>query len=105
MRRLAQRPGGVARASTAANDDDPLALIRKFHDRIVSVHLKDRTTKAHGAQNLAFGKGDTPLAGLVALTRREGYTFPCDIELEYDIPDGSDAVKEVKRCLDYMQAL
>ena len=27
--------------------------------------------------------------------KREGYSFPCDIELEYKIPEGSDAVREV----------
>ena len=79
----------------AANDDDPLALVKKYHDRICSIHIKDRTTKAHGQKNLAFGKGDTPLVGLFALMKREGYGFPCDIELEYAIPADSDAVREV----------
>jgi hypothetical protein len=31
-------------------------------------------------------------------------TFPCDIELEYDIPEGSDAVKEVTRCVGFCKA-
>ena len=79
----------------AANDDDPLALVKKYHDRICSIHIKDRTTKAHGQKNLALGTGDTPLKGLFALMKREGYRFPCDIELEYAIPQGSDAVREV----------
>jgi len=79
----------------AANDDDPLAFVKKYHDRICSIHIKDRTTKAHGQKNLAFGAGDTPLVGLFGLMRREGYRFPCDIELEYAIPKGSDAVREV----------
>ena len=80
---------------TAANDTDPLDMVRKYHDRIVSIHIKDRTTKAHGQKNLAFGTGDTPLAGLFALMLREGWRFPCDIELEYAIPKDSDAVREV----------
>ena len=80
---------------TAANDTDPLDMVRKYHDRIVSIHIKDRTTKAHGQKNLAFGTGDTPLAGLFALMRKEDWSFPCDIELEYQIPQGSDAVREV----------
>ena len=80
---------------TAANDTDPLDMVRKYHDRIVSIHIKDRTTKAHGQKNLAFGKGDTPLAGLFDLMKREGWSFPCDIELEYEIPKDSDAVREV----------
>ena len=80
---------------TAANDTDPLDMVRKYHDRIVSIHIKDRTTKARGQKNLPFGTGDTPLAGLFALMLKEGWTFPCDIELEYEIPKQSDAVREV----------
>ena len=79
----------------AANDDDPLAFVKKYHDRIYSMHLKDRTSTAHGRKNLAFGTGDTPLTGLFDLMKKEGYRFPCDIELEYKIPAGSNAVREV----------
>jgi sugar phosphate isomerase/epimerase len=27
---------------------DPVEFLNRFHDRIASVHLKDRTTPAHG---------------------------------------------------------
>jgi hypothetical protein len=30
-----------------------------------------------------------------------GGTPPASIELEYDIPEGSDAVKEVRKCVEY----
>ena len=77
---------------------DPLAFIEKYHEKIFSIHLKDRTTKAHGSKNLAFGKGDTPLAKLLPFLQKKGWPFYCDIELEYSIPKGSNAVKEVARC-------
>ena len=77
---------------------DPLAFIEKYHDKIFSIHLKDRTTKAHGSKNLEFGKGDTPLAKLLPFLQKKGWPFYCDIELEYSIPKGSNAVKEVARC-------
>ena len=83
---------------TAANEDDPLAFVKKYHDRIFSIHVKDRTRKVRGQQNLAFGQGDTPLAGLFSLLKKERWDFPCDIELEYKIPETSDAVKEVGIC-------
>ncbi len=86
---------------TAANDTDPLDMVRKYHDRIVSIHIKDRTSKAHGQKNLPFGQGDTPLTGLFALMVKEGWKFPCDIELEYAIPEGSDAVREVNVSREY----
>lgn len=93
----------------ASTDDakrfiDPLSFIDKYHDRIFSLHLKDRTTKAHGSQNKPFGEGDTPLAMLMPFLQMRGYDFPCDIELEYGIPKGSDAVKEVGRCVAFCRA-
>ena len=31
----------------------------------------------------------------------EKWTFPAEIELEYKIPEDSDAVKEVAKCVQY----
>jgi sugar phosphate isomerase/epimerase len=86
---------------TATNDTDPLDIVRKYHDRIASIHIKDRTSKAHGQKHVPFGKGDTPLAGLFALMVKEGWNFPCDIELEYAIPKDSDPVREVNASREY----
>jgi hypothetical protein len=33
--------------------------------------------------------------------KKNKYKFPATIELEYDIPAGSDAVKEVIKCREY----
>ena len=33
--------------------------------------------------------------------RDNGYKFTATIELEYRIPEGSNRVKEVKKCLEY----
>jgi sugar phosphate isomerase/epimerase len=74
----------------------PIPLLEKYHARIVSLHLKDRT--AEGG-NLPWGQGQTPLKEILQLMRREKWTFPADIELEYKIPEGSDAVKEVAKCV------
>jgi sugar phosphate isomerase/epimerase len=80
---------------------DPVAFLTKFHDRIASFHLKDRTTPAHGQKNLPWGTGDTPLTALLQTVKKNKWKMPAAIELEYDVPQGSDAVKEVKKCLDY----
>jgi sugar phosphate isomerase/epimerase len=79
----------------------PIPVLEKYHDRIVSLHLKDRT--ADGG-NLPWGQGQTPLKEILQLIRKEKWTFPADIELEYKIPEGSDAVKEVARCVAYCRA-
>ena len=80
---------------------DPVAFLAKFHDRISSFHLKDRTTPEHGQKNLPWGTGDTPLAALLQMVKKNRWTMPATIEVEYDVPQGSDAVKEVKTCLEF----
>ncbi len=85
----------------AAGNTDPLGLIKAKHDRIASMHLKDRQNPAHGKANLPWGTGDTPIKPALQLMRDQRYKFPASIELEYDIPAGSDAVKEVAKCLEY----
>jgi sugar phosphate isomerase/epimerase len=76
----------------------PIPVIEKYHDRIVSLHLKDRT--AEGG-NLPWGQGKTPIKEILQLIRQEKWTFPADIELEYAIPQGSCAVAEVAKCVQY----
>jgi len=85
----------------AGTGESPIPFLKKFHDRIASVHLKDRTTPAHGQKNLPWGTGDTPVKEILQVMKKERYSFPASIELEYDIPAGSNAVKEVAKCLDF----
>ena len=80
---------------------DPIPLLEAKHDRIYSAHLKDRKSKANGGANVPWGEGDTPIVAALQLMRDNKYKFPGTIELEYDIPDGSDPVKEVARCVEY----
>jgi sugar phosphate isomerase/epimerase len=83
---------------------DPIAFIKKFNGRISSVHLKDRTTPAKGQGNLPWGTGDTPIKEILHTMKRERHTYPASIELEYDVPAGSDAVKETAKCLAFCKA-
>ena len=78
-----------------------MAFLTKFHDRIASFHLKDRTTPAKGQKNLPWGTGDTPLKALLQSVKKNKWSMPATIEVEYDVPEASDAVKEVRKCLDY----
>jgi sugar phosphate isomerase/epimerase len=86
---------------TAAGQLDGVAFMREHHDRITSMHIKDRRNKPNGQANLPWGTGDTPVVAALKLMRDQKYRFPATIELEYDIPAGSNAVREVGRCLDY----
>jgi sugar phosphate isomerase/epimerase len=85
----------------AGTNESPIPLIRKHHDRILSLHLKDR--KVNNGPNMPFGQGDTPVALVLQMMKKEGWTFPADIELEYRIPQGSDAVAEVKKCVQFCE--
>jgi len=83
----------------------PIQFFEKFHDRITSFHIKDRTTPEHCALNLPFGEGETPLREILSLLRKNKWKIPATIELEYQIPEGSDPVKEVRRSFEYCRNL
>ena len=76
----------------------PVPVIEKYHEKIISLHLKDRT--ADGG-NLPWGQGQTPIKEVLQLLKREQWPIYADIELEYQVPSGSDAVQEVAKCLQY----
>jgi sugar phosphate isomerase/epimerase len=76
----------------------PIPVLEKYHDRIISLHLKDRT--ADGG-NLPWGKGTTPIKEVLLLLKKEKWPIYADIELEYKIPAGSTAVAEVGKCVAY----
>jgi sugar phosphate isomerase/epimerase len=78
-----------------------LNFLNKFHDKISSFHLKDRTGPAHCELNLAWGNGETPIKEILQMVQKNKWTMPVSIEQEYNIPEGSDAVKEVAKCLEF----
>jgi sugar phosphate isomerase/epimerase len=78
---------------------DPIPFIQKYHARITNLHLKDR--KKHDGPNMPWGEGETPSKEVLLLLKKEKYTFPANIELEYPIPPGSDSVQEIAKCLAY----
>ena len=87
-------------ASTGLN---PCDIIKRLNKRIYSIHMKDRTWVGNyrDSDNLPFGEGQTPLVEILQLIQKEKYPIFCDIELEYKIPAGSNAVKETAKCVEY----
>jgi len=83
----------------AGTNQPAIPLIEKHQDRIISLHLKDR--KRDNGPNTPFGEGDTQVAAVLQYMSKHKLTFPGDIELEYKVPQGSDAVKEVARCVQF----
>jgi sugar phosphate isomerase/epimerase len=83
----------------AGTSESPIPIIEKYHDRILSLHLKDR--KVSNGPNMPFGQGDTPVALVLQFMKKQKLTFPADIELEYKVPEDSDAVAEVAKCVQF----
>ena len=79
----------------------PMQFLEKYHSRISSFHLKDRTTPQNCALTLAWGTGETPIKPILQLVKKNTWKIPASIELEYDVPEGSDAVQEVRKCVDF----
>jgi sugar phosphate isomerase/epimerase len=82
-----------------ASNYDAIAFIKEHHARITNLHVKDRK-KDHGP-NTPWGQGDTPIKEVLQLLRKNKYPFPANIELEYTIPQGSDVMTEMAKCLKF----
>jgi sugar phosphate isomerase/epimerase len=88
------------------NGKSPVPVIEKYHDRISSLHLKDRKgpTGAGGGPNMPWTEGETPLREILQVMKRSKYKFPASIEYEYETPAGSDVLSEVKKCLAFCKS-
>ncbi len=86
---------------------NPAEIVAKYHDRIASVHIKDKTglTDTPKDTNRPFGQGSTPIADVLKLIQKNKWNITADIELEYEIPAGSDAVAETKKCVEYCKSI
>ena len=77
------------------NGESPVPLVEKYHDRIASLHLKDRKGPTPGqpaaeggrggGPNMPWGQGETPLVAVLQSMKKNKYTFPASIE--YRVPD------------------
>lgn len=81
---------------------DPISYIDQHHDRITNLHLKDR--KKSDGPNVPWGQGDTPIKEVLQLLRDNKWNIQATIEFEYPIPEGSDRMTELKKCVDYCRA-
>ncbi len=86
----------------AGNSTSPIPFLKKYHDRVTHIHLKDR--KKDDGPNQVWGQGDTPIKEVLQLMKKEKYTFQATIEFEYPTPAGSDVLTEIGKCVDYCKA-
>ena len=83
----------------AGNNTSPIPFIKQYADRITHIHLKDR--KLNNGPNRSWGEGDTPIKEVLQLMKKEKYPFQATIEFEYPVPEGSDVLKEIARCVQF----
>jgi len=81
----------------------PNTIIEKYHDRIYSVHIKDKTGPKTDPANMnqVWGQGEVPLSDVLLLIKKNKWPIYCDIELEYEVKPWSNAVKETRTCVQY----
>ena len=87
---------------------DPMEFIDYFHDRIVSIHIKDKTSFKNpyqSNQNQVWGQGETPLKEILQLVRDKYPYINCDVELEYTVPQWSTPEKEIATCVKYARQI
>jgi sugar phosphate isomerase/epimerase len=85
----------------------PNTIIERLHDRIFSIHMKDKTGPKGTPPNtnMEWGKGQTPISDILLLLKKQKWPIYADIELEYPVPQGSDAVAEVKKCVEFCRKI
>ncbi|HEY2572530.1 MAG TPA: sugar phosphate isomerase/epimerase, partial [Verrucomicrobiaceae bacterium] len=83
----------------AGNNISPVPFIKAHHDRVTHIHVKDR--KLNNGPNVPFGQGDTPITEALHMIRDNKWNIPAIIEFEYPIPQGSDRMAELAKCMDY----
>lgn len=90
-----------------ATGKHPNEVIERLHNRIFSIHLKDKTGKNGNPPNtnMPWGEGDTPLEDILMLIRNNKWPVYCDIELEYPVPEHSSAQQEIIRCKEYCRKI
>ena len=75
----------------------PLPVLEKYHDRIVTLHIKDR--KKNQGSNMPFGQGETDIKAVLQLLKTKKWKIPANIEYEYK--GESDPETEVRKCYEF----
>jgi sugar phosphate isomerase/epimerase len=83
-----------------AGNNDAADFLKKHHDRITHIHIKDR--KRNGGPNVALGSGDTPIKECLTLIRDNKWPIYGIIEREYRDAPGN-AVEQTRAQMDYLK--
>lgn len=87
--------------STVGNND-AVDFLKKHHDRITHIHIKDR--KGNGGPNVALGTGDTPIKECLTLIRDNKWPIYGIIEREYRDAPGN-AAEQTRAQMEYVKQI
>src|SRR5437867_1159627 len=82
-------------------NNDAAAFLRKHHDRITHLHIKDR--KRNQGPNVQLGTGDTPIKECLTLIRDNHYPIICLLAREYRGP--GSPVEETRWQMEYVKKI
>jgi sugar phosphate isomerase/epimerase len=77
----------------SAAGQDPVAFFKEHHDRIMSLHVKDRDKDATHS-NRKFGQGATPITQVLKLAQQMRFKYAANIEWEEDEQEPTAGVKD-----------
>ena len=71
---------------------DPVAFLRQNHERIVSLHIKDRDgTPEHSYRR--FGEGTTPIREVAQALKEVSFRYAANLEYEIEAEDPTEGVR------------
>jgi sugar phosphate isomerase/epimerase len=77
----------------SAAGQDPVAFFKEHHERIMSLHVKDRDKDATHS-NRKFGQGATPIVEVLKLAQQLKFKYAANIEWEEDEQEPTPGVKD-----------
>jgi len=86
-----------------ATGESAQPFLEKYHARVMSYHLKDKTGPKSTPPNAnrPWGEAETPLRQILQAHRKGRWNSIATIELEYAVPQGSSRLAEITKCLQY----
>jgi len=75
-----------------ASGFDPVSYLREHHQRIVSLHIKDRDKDADHS-NRRFGQGATPIAETMKLLKQLKFKYAANIEYELEAENPTEGTQ------------
>jgi sugar phosphate isomerase/epimerase len=83
----------------AGTNTSPLDFMKRYHDRITHVHVKDRMKNL--GPNVRFGEGDTPVKQVLQAIRDNRWAIDAIVEFEIPLPPTVDRTPEILKSLQY----